>query len=166
MSWKPTVYPSAFGTKVPPRLSPSSSPTQIWLCRRFGHWLRVGGRKERNCAVCSTGLGALHVCRRCHRLRYCSQRETKEDRATRAMLKIVRRLLRQAARPHRRQRRQHRHRRGREPLCPRAGRAEAGYAWVRTILAVPLMYAGEVISTITLRRSEARQFSYRQIDLE
>jgi hypothetical protein len=32
------------------------------------------------------------ACRRCHRLRYCSQRETKEDRATRAMLKIVRRL--------------------------------------------------------------------------
>jgi len=32
------------------------------------------------------------ACRRCHRLRYLSQRETKEDRATRAMLKIVRRL--------------------------------------------------------------------------
>jgi hypothetical protein len=32
------------------------------------------------------------ACRRCHRLRDCSQRETKEDRATRAMLKIVRRL--------------------------------------------------------------------------
>jgi len=34
----------------------------------------------------------LIACRRCHRLRYCSQRETKEDRAMRAMLKIVRRL--------------------------------------------------------------------------
>jgi hypothetical protein len=32
------------------------------------------------------------ACRRCHRLRYLPQRETKEDRATRAMLKIVRRL--------------------------------------------------------------------------
>src|SRR5262249_24353723 len=32
------------------------------------------------------------ACLRCHRLRYLSQRETKEDRATRAMLKIVRRL--------------------------------------------------------------------------
>src|SRR5262245_1290156 len=32
------------------------------------------------------------ACGRCHRLRYCSQKETKEDRATRAMLKIVRRL--------------------------------------------------------------------------
>jgi hypothetical protein len=34
---------------------------------------------------------------RCHRLRYCSQRETKEDRAMRAMLKIVRRLNRVSA---------------------------------------------------------------------
>src|SRR5215467_7573713 len=32
------------------------------------------------------------ACRRCHKLRYCSQRETEEDRATRAMMKIVRRL--------------------------------------------------------------------------
>ena len=32
------------------------------------------------------------ACRRCHRLRYLSQRETEEDRATRAMLKIVKRL--------------------------------------------------------------------------
>jgi hypothetical protein len=32
------------------------------------------------------------ACRRCHRLRYLSQRETKEDRATRQMLKIVKRL--------------------------------------------------------------------------
>ena len=35
----------------------------------------------------------------------------------------------------------------------------------RTILAVPLMRAGEAIGTITIRRSEARPFSNRQIDL-
>jgi len=29
---------------------------------------------------------------RCHRSRYASQKETREDRATRAMMKIVRRL--------------------------------------------------------------------------
>src|SRR5262245_9460125 len=35
----------------------------------------------------------------------------------------------------------------------------------RTILAVPLLRAGEAIGTITIRRSEARPFSSRQIDL-
>jgi len=32
------------------------------------------------------------ACRRCHSLRYATQKETREDRATRAMMKIVRRL--------------------------------------------------------------------------
>jgi len=32
------------------------------------------------------------ACRRCHSLRYASQKETRGDRATRAMMKIVRRL--------------------------------------------------------------------------
>jgi hypothetical protein len=52
-------------------------------------WFRCP-RCDRRCRVL---YGTWRIaCRRCHRLRYLSQRETREDRATRAMLKIVRRL--------------------------------------------------------------------------
>ena len=52
-------------------------------------WFRCPRCGER----CRVLFGIWRIaCRRCHRLRYLSQRETKEDRATRAMLKIVRRL--------------------------------------------------------------------------
>jgi hypothetical protein len=52
-------------------------------------WFRCP-RCERRCRVI---YGTWRIAyQRCHRLWYCSQRETKEDRATRAMLKIVRRL--------------------------------------------------------------------------
>jgi len=52
-------------------------------------WFRCPGCEGR----CRVLYGTRRIaCRRCHRLRYLSQRETKEDRATRAMLKIVRRL--------------------------------------------------------------------------
>ena len=52
-------------------------------------WFRCP-RCDRRCRVL---FGTWRIaCRRCHGLRYCSQRETKEDRATRAMMKIVRRL--------------------------------------------------------------------------
>jgi hypothetical protein len=57
-----------------------------------------GGRRLWfRCPRCDNRCRVLYgtwriACLRCHRLRYLSQRETKEDRATRAMLKIVRRL--------------------------------------------------------------------------
>jgi hypothetical protein len=60
--------------------------------------MHFGGRRLWfRCPRCDGRCRVLHgtwriACRRCHKLRYCSQRETKEDRATRAMLKIVRRL--------------------------------------------------------------------------
>ena len=57
-----------------------------------------GGRRLWfRCPRCDNRCRVLYgtwriACLRCHRLRYCSQRETKKDRATRQMLKIVRRL--------------------------------------------------------------------------
>jgi hypothetical protein len=57
-----------------------------------------GGRRLWfRCPRCDNRCRVLYgtwriACLRCHRLRYLSQRETKENRATRQMLKIVRRL--------------------------------------------------------------------------
>src|SRR6516165_10693641 len=57
-----------------------------------------GGRRLWfKCPRCDNRCRVLYgtwriACLRCHRLRYLSQRETKEDRATRQMLKIVKRL--------------------------------------------------------------------------
>src|SRR5262245_18965259 len=68
--------------------------TNVYLEETRTHF---GGRRLWfRCPRCDGRCRVLYgnwriACRRCHRLRYCSQRETKEDRATRAMLKIVRR---------------------------------------------------------------------------
>ena len=58
----------------------------------FGGW-RLWFRCPRCDNRCRVLYGTWRIaCLRCHRLRYLSQRETKEDRATRQMLKIVKRL--------------------------------------------------------------------------
>jgi hypothetical protein len=74
------------GTKVAAKVYLETTPMHFGGRRLWFHSPRCDGR-------CRVLYGTLRpACGRCHRLRYCSQRETKEDRATRAMLKIVRRL--------------------------------------------------------------------------
>ena len=60
--------------------------------------LKLGGqRRWFQCLKCGRRCRILYGggrfrCRRCRRVRYASQSETKADRATRAMFKIVKRL--------------------------------------------------------------------------
>jgi hypothetical protein len=64
----------------------------VWTPTQFG-----GMRQWFTCLACARKCrilygGARFRCRRCYRLRYASQAETRADRATRGMFKIVRRL--------------------------------------------------------------------------
>ena len=64
----------------------------VWMPMRFG-----GRRQWFRCPKCGRRCRILYGdsrfrCRRCHRLSYSSQAESRADRATRAMFKIVRRL--------------------------------------------------------------------------
>ena len=64
----------------------------VWTPTRFG-----GRRQWFICLKCGRRCrilygGSRFRCRRCHRLSYSSQAESRADRATRAMFKIVRRL--------------------------------------------------------------------------
>ena len=64
----------------------------VWTPTQFG-----GRRQWFRCLKCARSCRILYGgnrfrCRRCYRLSYSSQAETRADRATRAMFKIVRRL--------------------------------------------------------------------------
>ena len=64
----------------------------VWTPLKFG-----GQRRWFQCLRCGRRCRILYGggrfrCRRCRRVRYASQSETKADRATRAMFKIVKRL--------------------------------------------------------------------------
>jgi hypothetical protein len=64
----------------------------VWTPTQFG-----GRRQWFLCLKCGRRCrilygGSRFRCRRCYRLSYCSQAETRADRATRGMFKIVKRL--------------------------------------------------------------------------